>query len=286
MNSDILCKLTISKRFPGKKVLLGLIVISFLAAVLALIPLKKSVTYVYNEEREKVNFDDVYERYILNNIFGDGIVFVDDGYNGKLIENGYYDSDWTPLERHHGGVYHYAGEHVYSAPRWNYYLRFNVSFLFMSILIAGFVFILFIALYLRSCIQKCDVSLFGERIAGVQKRLFSRHSIDFPIEKLDSLYVKDSLFDKFWGGKTAVIKTSSSVIKFFGMENADEFVNLAIKQIKEYQQSVLTNTMSHGNNASSNDEFEKIQKLKQLLDQGIISQEEFEAKRNELMEKI
>lgn len=274
MNSDILCKLTISKRFPGKKVLLGLIVISFLAAVLALIPMKKD-SYVYNDIYDDIEFDDIYENSHWDNIFGCDVLYVDDGFSGTFTESGYWGFDW-----------HEAGEHVYEAPHRTYYLDDNGALLFMSILLVCFSLILFIALYLRSCIKKCDISLFGDRIAGVQKRLFSRRSIDIPIEKLDSLYVKDSLFNKFLGGKTVAIKTSSSVIKIFGMENADEFVNLSMKQIKEYQQSVSTNTMLHDNNASYNDEFEKIQKLKQLLDQGIISQEEFEAKRNELMEKI
>lgn len=273
MNSDILCKLTISKRFPGKKMLLGLIVISFLVAVLALIPMKKdnNFSFVYNDRFDDIEYDDIYEFSRWENIFGCNVLYVDDGYEGTYISSDYW---------------HEAGERAYESPSWSYYLYDNGALLFMSILLACFSLILFISLYLRSCIKKCDVSLFEDRIAGVQKRLFSRRSIDIPIEKLDSLYVKDSLFNKFLGGKTVAIKTSSSIISICGMENADEFVNLAMKQIKEYQQSVSTNTTLQGNNASSNDEFEKIQKLKHLLDQGIICQEEFEAKRNELMEKI
>lgn len=62
---------------------------------------------------------------------------------------------------------------------------------------------------------------------------------------------------------------------------------MKMKQIKEYQQSVSENMASKGNdNTSTADEFEKIQKLKQLLDQGIINQKEFEEKRKELMDKI
>lgn len=70
MNSDILCKLTISKRFPGKKVLLGLIVISFLAAVLALIPMKKGRYVYYNDKCDDIEFDDIYEMSRWENIFG------------------------------------------------------------------------------------------------------------------------------------------------------------------------------------------------------------------------
>lgn len=145
-------------------------------------------------------------------------------------------------------------------------------------------FVLFILSFRNVC-RKCDIELNKDGICGKLKYYFSAKSLDIPIEKIDSIYVRDNIFDKIIGGQTIVIKTTSSVIRVSCTANSQEFVDKALTEIKKYKHSIANDKLNENENRSD-DEIEKIKKLKELLEQNLITQEEFETKRKELLDKL
>ncbi|MBR6044272.1 MAG: SHOCT domain-containing protein [Ruminococcus sp.] len=102
-----------------------------------------------------------------------------------------------------------------------------------------------------------------------------------------------TLYNKLTGGNTVAIRSASGLIKFPWVQNAEEFVNATLAKIEEYKKTVkkdnqelikaVAETAAAPANTSS---ASKIKEIKELLDQGLISQEEFDAKRKELLEKM
>ena len=72
--------------------------------------------------------------------------------------------------------------------------------------------------------------------------------------------------------------------------NAEEFRDAVTTKIEEYKNSIRKDNKNLisavVNNASGGGSAQKIKELKELLDQGLISQYEFEAKRKELLSKM
>jgi|GEM_PF-7000487 hypothetical protein len=147
-------------------------------------------------------------------------------------------------------------------------------------------FIAFITLLLmRSTSKKCTLELNQDGIFGLKKKLFSKASINQPFEQIDSVYLKNGIIDKILGGQTIVISTASSRIGFLCIANAQEFVDKTLEELKKYKESVASNKEKAP--ASSDDNaMDAILKLKNLLDQGLITPEEFEEKRKLFINKI
>lgn len=76
------------------------------------------------------------------------------------------------------------------------------------------------------------------------------------------------------------IATSSGVVKFSLIENYREIGNVLAKKINEKQGNTVTNNKPLAQQPSY---IEEIKKLKDLLDAGIITQEEFDAKKKQLL---
>ena len=75
------------------------------------------------------------------------------------------------------------------------------------------------------------------------------------------------------------VATASGITKFSLIGNYKEIGEVLSKKINERQQNTETSTKQTADNAAMDD----ILKLKSLLDSGIISQEEFEAKKKQLL---
>ena len=97
--------------------------------------------------------------------------------------------------------------------------------------------------------------------------LFNRQ-VDLPIDSISA--VEKSVF------KSLKVATSSGKIAFYGIENRDELYN-AINELLITRQS--------GNTRQSNtySDISQIKVLKELLDSGAITQEEFEQKKKEFL---
>lgn len=132
---------------------------------------------------------------------------------------------------------------------------------------------------------------------------FYKKSLTIPIEQLDNIVIVDGLFDKCFSGNTLSVTSNNGSIKFPFVQNAEEFSEFALKKIKEYKDNYgLTSrninkisipndkpisSENNANNSSTDsgikDYIEELVKLNDLLSKGIISQEEFDAKKKQVL---
>ncbi len=138
----------------------------------------------------------------------------------------------------------------------------------------------------RAMCKKCTLELNQDGVYGKKKTLFSLKSINQPFEKIDNVSIRDGIIDKIFGGRTLVIRSSSSCIKFLCVDNAQEFLDKTLEELKKYKEAVNSKSEKATKASSDGDTMEAIVKLKNLLDQGLITQEEFDAKRKALIDKI
>ncbi|MGN0630856.1 MAG: SHOCT domain-containing protein [Ruminococcus sp.] len=138
--------------------------------------------------------------------------------------------------------------------------------------------------------KECSLSLTDKSITGCKKNLFSSKALKLPIEKIDAIMASHNIFDSMRGGETLLIRSASGVVKFPWVQNADEFVSAALAEIEKFKKSVnnenknlIASALQNAGNSSS---AQKIKEIKDLLDNGLISQEEFEAKRKELLNNM
>ena len=116
-----------------------------------------------------------------------------------------------------------------------------------------------------------------------QVGVFSKKYRCLPFDDIRSVYVKSTLKDIMTGGKTVVVRGISAAIKISCVQNAYEFVNLAQAELQKWN---AVKKATPNNEEKSSDAFDDMQKLKNLLDQGLISQEEYDKKREDLISRI
>lgn len=102
-----------------------------------------------------------------------------------------------------------------------------------AVLMALFIAMFAWKLFNQELPSKCSLELTSDGINGRIKVIGSTSDLRLPIEKIDSLFVKNSLMDKFRGEKTLGIRSNTGVIKFVCVQNADAFVTAANKAIEE-----------------------------------------------------
>lgn len=169
-----------------------------------------------------------------------------------------------------------------------------VIFYFSCICLIIAICIIFGSVRARVVAKQCSLTLESTGIIGRKSGLFSSKELKLPTDKIDSIAVQCGFIDKIFGGKTIAIYSASGLIKFPWVQNATEFVDATLAKIEEFKQSVkdennnLVSAMinNSGNNSGSSSAAQQIKEIKDLLDNGLISQEEFEAKRKELLDKI
>ncbi|MCC8110795.1 MAG: SHOCT domain-containing protein, partial [Ruminococcus sp.] len=84
--------------------------------------------------------------------------------------------------------------------------------------------------------------------------------------------------------------SNRGLIKFHYVQNADEFARVAMEKIEEVKKKTFHNPApaptAAPTQSTGNDTMEKLGSLKKMLENGLITQEEFEVKRKELLEKL
>lgn|GEM_PF-1481316 len=149
---------------------------------------------------------------------------------------------------------------------------------------------LLIILLLSNKSKNSKLELTDKEISGIHKKIFSTEKINLPIDKVDSAMVKKNLYNALTGGKTVVICANSGNYKFPWVRNAEEFVEATQNKIVEHKKTVEkekeTLISSVTNNGKDPNTADKIKELKSLLDDGIISQEDFDQKKSELLAKM
>lgn len=144
--------------------------------------------------------------------------------------------------------------------------------------------------------NRCTLTLTEKQICGQLKTLFGKKQIQIPIEKLDNIMTTSGFMDKLRSGETICVSSNSGMVKFHYVQNADEFVQAALKRIEEVKRSQpaaapQADPVQHAQpapvqNVSGSDAMEKINSLKQMLDSGLISQEEFDEKKKDILSKM
>ncbi|MBQ4128559.1 MAG: SHOCT domain-containing protein [Ruminococcus sp.] len=116
-----------------------------------------------------------------------------------------------------------------------------------------------------------ELTITDKRVYG--KVAFGKR-VDLPVDSVSATSTI-SLF------KGVSVSTSSGKISFLAIKNANEIYgvinNLLVDRQKEKAQSAGTTIVQNS------DEADKLKKYKELLDTGVITQEEFDAKKKQLL---
>lgn len=128
----------------------------------------------------------------------------------------------------------------------------------------------------------CSLSLTKGGIQGVRKTLFSSKNLQLPIEKVDSIMVSKSIFNLIGGGKTVAIRSNSGLVMFPWVQNADDFVAATLQRIETFKKNTTPSSKPASDGASLSNKLKELQSLKE---QGILTEEQFEAKKQELIAK-
>ena len=144
-----------------------------------------------------------------------------------------------------------------------------VEVLILSVIILAVIILVFNAMYKKIQLVVTDKKVYG--------RTFWGKRVDLPIDSISA--VGTSLF------KSIAIATSAGRIKFLAIANRDdihkEISNLIADRQNTIKMSSVPETVIKQEVAKSN--ADELKKFKELLDQGIISQEEFDAKKKQLL---
>ena len=127
-----------------------------------------------------------------------------------------------------------------------------------------------VALIIFLAQRKCEITVTEKNVRG--KALFGKEVV-LPIYMISAYSTRSFM-------STIAVATSSGLTKFALIGNYAEIGNVLAKMINERQENTAK-TESKSNTDSSN--MDDLLKLKNLLDQGIITQEEFDAKKKQLL---
>lgn len=126
-----------------------------------------------------------------------------------------------------------------------------------------------IALFLYIWLSSYSLTVTDKRVYG--KAAFGKR-VDLPFDKVSA--VGTSFL------KGIDVGTSSGRIKFKIIKNQEEIHSVISKLLMERQQTEKLNSVQNNENVSNADE---LKKFKELLDNGIITQDEFDKKKNQLL---
>lgn len=141
---------------------------------------------------------------------------------------------------------------------------------------------IFLFTRIRDMITQSSLELDSKGLKGSKRTFNSRYSIDIPIDSINTIACKDSFIGKFIYESTMYISSSKGNFVFYGISNADKFINAVQKEIENNKKG--TGILNNSN--TNNEAIDKITSLKQMLDNNLISQEEFEQKKNDILSKM
>lgn len=119
--------------------------------------------------------------------------------------------------------------------------------------------------------SKCELTITTRRVFGVAA--FGKR-VDLPIDAISA--VGTSMFDGI------AITTSSGAIKFALIANRDEIHNIVSNLLIDRQNKSIIETPTNKQEISQSNA-DELKKYKELMDIGAITQEEFEAKKKQLL---
>lgn len=122
-------------------------------------------------------------------------------------------------------------------------------------------------------LSKSELTVTNMRVYG---RGFLGKRVDLPADSISAIAASPALF------RGVVVSTSSGKISFFMIEN-HELVYKTISQLLIERQNAKTNSSHTSVPTAMTNTADELKKFKELLDAGIITQEEFDAKKKQLL---
>ena len=130
--------------------------------------------------------------------------------------------------------------------------------------------IIIVGIIVYFCLSKIELTVTDKRVYG--KAIFGRH-VDLPLDKISAVGLA-------WP-KAISVATSSGRVTFFEIINRDEIYecinNLLIERQGKAKNEETKQEIHHVSGA------DELKKYKDLLNEGIITQEEFEAKKKQIL---
>lgn len=161
---------------------------------------------------------------------------------------------------------------VFSSPEYAWHS--GARYFFTSIVPYYFSFsflpLVVIAVIIHFMAAKTELTVTDKRVYG--KAMFGKR-VDLPIDSVSA--VGTSML------KGIAVATASGKIKFLGISNRDEIHKAISDLIVKRQEKPVANTVVKQEIPQSN--ADELRKYKELLDQGIIDQSEFDAKKKQLL---
>lgn len=133
--------------------------------------------------------------------------------------------------------------------------------------------ILLVTLFFYWYTGRCKIIVTNLRVYG--KAAFGKQ-VDLPYDSISAV----GTFGLFHGVSVA---TSSGTIKFMFVTNAEEVFSAISKLLRERQNKVATSTPVTVKQEIPQSAADELKKYKDLLDSGVITQKEFDAKKKQLL---
>jgi uncharacterized membrane protein YdbT with pleckstrin-like domain len=137
---------------------------------------------------------------------------------------------------------------------------------------------LFVALEQWIVLRSFEYVLTNHRVIR-QTGILSRSSVDSYLDKINNVEHRQTLWGRMLGYGDVEIDTASEtgMTKFLNIRRPLEFKRAVVAAVEAYRSPGRAPAVSSA---------DKIRQLKSLFDDGLISQEEYEAKRKKLLEEI
>ena len=132
---------------------------------------------------------------------------------------------------------------------------------------------------LRDIITQSSLELNSKGLNGSKRTINSRYRVDIPIESINNIGCKKTFISKFIYESTMYINSSKGNFVFHGISNPDKLIKAVLKEIEN-------NKNRQSAPAFDNDAIIKIRSLKQMLDNQLITQEEYEQKKKTILSKM
>lgn len=165
---------------------------------------------------------------------------------------------------------------TYSIPYTKWYIDniIIITSIFIIVSLAPFI---ISAIYKRMC-KNTLLFVDNEKIWGSYNSFVFKKTLQIPLEKVDNLTISHTLFDKLRTGKTLGVCSASGIIKLHFIQNAEEIVSYTMNQINELKSK---NNQVHTTSIS-----DKLKELANIKELGLITEDEFTKKREELLSKM
>ena len=197
---------------------------------------------------------------------------------------GWYGVDFYEDSQGWEDMYFYGENYTY----WGSNEETNVVNIILVIVLYIFLFSLpaIITLLFKRGSKVTALIITDSQVYGSYNNFLFKKNLKMPIEKVDNLTTISGLLDKFRSGVTLGVCSASGIIKIHFVQNADEVVSAAIGRIEEIKEK-KTRTAAHSVVVASDSSVsEKLKELALMKEQELITEEEYNKKREEILAKM